>query len=71
MGGNSYEAASAQLQKQPKTLGQVAYEGYSNFSKGKSLVTGVDIPEWGNLSDDIKKAWEVAAIAVHDQIVSI
>ena len=47
-----------------KSPGQVGYEGYRRASKGKSLATGVSIPEWDDLSPEIKAAWSAAAQAI-------
>lgn len=47
-----------------KTAGQIAYEGYFHYSKGKSLVSGAPLPEWGQQAPGIREAWEAAAMAV-------
>ena len=39
-----------------KTLGQVAYESYRNHQNGKAY-NGQPIPEWKDVRDDIKQAW--------------
>lgn len=46
-----------------KTLGQVAYEAYCIYVNNLS-VTGVVLPKWENQSNNLKGAWESAAIAV-------
>jgi hypothetical protein len=43
------------------TLGQIAYEAYCKFSDNKSLVSGQELPSWGNLNSRIKAAWETCA----------
>ena len=47
-----------------KTLGQIAYEAYAEYSFGVALVTGILIPPWDELSDRVKGAWQMAAEAV-------
>lgn len=47
-----------------KTYGQVAYEGYLNFTGDKSLITGQPLPTWEENSSELKAAWEAAAGAV-------
>lgn len=47
-----------------KTLGQVAYEAYIDFSEGKSLVTGEPLPTWDDQDPVRQVAWDVAAHAV-------
>lgn len=49
------------------TEGEVAYEGYCFCTKGKSLATGDDLPEWQYLPAEIQAAWEAAAQAVLDR----
>ena len=43
---------------------RIAYEGYREHSKGKSLVTGEAIPEFDRLPGTIKDAWRAAAEAI-------
>ncbi len=50
-----------------KTYGQIAYEAYRRCSDGKSLVTGARIPEWPELAEEIRAAWEMAAFAVRHE----
>ncbi len=50
-----------------KTLGQVAYEAYCVAVNGLSY-TGVVLPKWEGTTDNIRAAWEVAAIAVAKEI---
>lgn len=47
-----------------KSIGQVAYEAYSDRSDGVSLVSGGQLPYWDHLSPVIAEAWEAAASAV-------
>ena len=44
--------------------GQTAYEAYREYSDGKSLISGMDIPEWEGLDPRIQSAWEAAGDAV-------
>jgi hypothetical protein len=46
-----------------KTLGQVAYEAYCESVNTLSF-TGVALPKWEDSTDNIRKAWGVAAKAV-------
>lgn len=48
-----------------KSPGQIAYEGYCKASDGKSLISGAILPEWDELTPEIKGAWEAAAEAVY------
>lgn len=50
--------------------GQVAYEGYKHRSRGVSLISGDDLPEWGDLPDDIRQAWQASADAVEHELES-
>ncbi len=43
---------------------EIAYEAYRKFSNGKSLISGQDIPEFANLPEAIKNAWQAAGDAV-------
>jgi hypothetical protein len=52
----------------PTGYGQVAYEGYRVHSGGKSLVSGAPIPEWHELGEEIRAAWDASAKAVIDYI---
>ena len=47
-----------------QSLGKIAYNAYRKSSGGKSLVSGVKLPEWEELSNEIRTAWECAASAV-------
>lgn len=44
--------------------GQIGYEEYSRHTGGKSLATGAPLPEWDDLPDNIKYAWEASAHAI-------
>lgn len=46
-----------------KSRGQKAYEGYCEFSGGKSLISGVPLPEWDKQAENVRAAWEAAAFA--------
>ena len=47
-----------------RSIGQVAYEAYSERADGMSLVSGEQLPDWDDLSPVIAEAWEAAAAAV-------
>jgi hypothetical protein len=47
-----------------QSIGQVAYEAYSDHADGMSLVSGEHLPGWDELSPVIAEAWEAAAAAV-------
>lgn len=47
-----------------KTLGQTGYEAYAGQTDNRSLVTGEELPGWDRLDNEIRSAWEVAAMAV-------
>ncbi len=47
-----------------KSIGQVAYEAYCQFTNGKSQVTGGPLPQWAELLKEMQQAWEAAARAV-------
>jgi hypothetical protein len=47
-----------------KRPGQLAYEGYCQSSKGRSLISGKELPPWGELDDAIKDAWNTAGSRV-------
>ncbi len=44
-----------------KTNGQIAYEAYCEHTGWRSLVSGAQLPDWGNLKSEIQSAWEAAA----------
>jgi hypothetical protein len=49
-----------------KTPGQIAYEAYCRYSDGKSLISGAILPAWDVLSENIRCAWQAAALAVQE-----
>lgn len=42
-------------------IGRTAYAGYCASGSGKSLISGVPLPEWEAQSAAIKRAWQAAA----------
>ena len=46
------------------SLGEVAYAGYRENTRGISLVSGVSLPPWGELEPEMQAAWQAAADAV-------
>lgn len=50
-------------------LGKIAYNAYKETSKGRSLITGHQLPEWGFLPVVIQEAWLASAGAVGDILV--
>ena len=53
-----------------KSIGQVAYEAYSDRADGMSLVSGQQLPDWDDLSPVIAEAWEAAASAVAQVVLA-
>jgi hypothetical protein len=49
--------------KEPPSLGQVAYDTYCEF-RGWMSVGGEELPEWDDQSEDLRESWEAAAAAV-------
>lgn len=49
-----------------KSYGQIAFEAY-NESKGGKTYDGKPIPPWGEVGDEVRKAWDAAADAVIDE----
>lgn len=43
------------------SLGEVAYAGYVVACRGKSLISGADLPTWDEQSEAIRAAWAAAA----------
>lgn len=52
-----------------KTLGQIAYDAYFEFSKGKSLISGAALPAFAVQNLAVQNAWEAAALAVTAEFV--
>lgn len=46
-----------------RTIGQIGYDAYRQHTGGKSLATGQPIPEWSELPQAIRDAWEAAGNA--------
>lgn len=51
-----------------KTLGQIAFEAYREVRQGEAY-DGTFIPEWKDIREGVKDAWEVAALAVKDEVL--
>lgn len=49
-------------------LGQVAYDGYRERSRGVSLISGQELPTWDDQDDDVRSAWCAAAAAVQNAL---
>lgn len=49
--------------------GQGAYEAYCRYSGGVSLVTGDTLPDWRDLSEQIRDAWHFAVTEMLQQIM--
>lgn len=47
-----------------KTLGQIGYEAYCDFTNWKSLISGADLPPFAELKTPIQEAWEKSGQAV-------
>ena len=47
----------------PDDWGRIAYEGYRQQSRGKSLISGSPIPPYHELPTDIQAAWIASADA--------
>jgi len=54
----------------PQGLGVLAYAAYRDYTGGVSLVTGSPLPDWADLTEPIRQAWEAAARAVATEVVS-
>jgi hypothetical protein len=50
------------------SLGQLAYEAYSENAHGQSLISGAKLPPWLELPAGIIDAWEAAAQAVKMEV---
>jgi hypothetical protein len=55
------------VSKEIPELGEIAYVGYFKASDGKSLVSGAPLPAWDEQSPDIRRSWNLAAMAVVDR----
>lgn len=55
---------------QSASLGELAYVAYCKHSGGKSLVSGADLPNWSDLSQQIKQAWVASSQAVFERVLS-
>ena len=51
--------------------GELAYKSYCLKSGGKSLVSGVQLPDWMALDYPIRAAWIHAASAVVDTVYDV
>ena len=49
-------------------LARVAYEAYANHTGWKSLATGQGLPQWDQLSEAIKDAWNTSAECVAKKV---
>lgn len=49
---------------------KIAYDGYKSNSKGKSLISGQELPEFENLPANIQEAWAAASKAVRLEIAN-
>jgi len=47
-----------------KRPGQIAYEAYARQSGNRSLISGKELPGWGDLDEPIQTAWNTAGAAV-------
>lgn len=50
-----------------KSLGQVAFEAYGDNREWKDW-RGQPMPQWNEVREDIRTAWEVAASAVEREV---
>lgn len=50
-----------------RDLGQVAFEAYAKNMGGKTY-GNKPIPEWDNVSPNVKRAWQAAAEAVKTEL---
>ncbi len=51
---------------EPRSPGQIAYDGYFKKCGGRSLISGAELPAWEAQSEAIREAWEAAAQALSD-----
>lgn len=47
-----------------ESYGEAAYNGYKESIGGKSLISGTELPEWPELPEEVKTAWNEAAESV-------
>ncbi len=47
---------------------EIAYNAYTNFSNGRSLISGDKLPEFFDLSFKVKEAWKQVADAVAEEV---
>lgn len=50
-------------------FGRIGYEAYCQSTGGVSLISGAKLPEWDDLSPEIKQAWHDAGEAVSKETV--
>lgn len=53
-----------------KTLGQIAYDGYSATGDGKTHDGKEALPTWDKLSDATRAKWEAAASNVAGTVIN-
>lgn len=53
-----------------RSLGEIGYEAYRAKSNGRSLISGVEIPEFDKLPQPIKDAWEAAGKEVSGVVLA-
>jgi hypothetical protein len=46
--------------------GRLAYEAYKDEASGLSLISGMALPEWEQMANNIRFAWTAAALAVRE-----
>lgn len=51
------------MSENPKTPGQIAYEAYCEYVGWKSVM-GQELPQWAAQRENLKGAWQVAALEV-------
>ena len=54
------------IPRDTRTIGQIGYDAYRQHRGGKSLATGHRIPEWPELHQSIRDAWEAAGNAMRN-----
>ena len=47
-----------------ESYGEAAYNGYKESTGGKSLISSDELPEWAELAEEVKTAWNEAAESV-------